>query len=338
MSKGNKLFTFFSGLMVVAFILSACASPTAAPTTSAPATSAPATSAPATSAPAAAGTKDITIAYSGYATSNDYWNGLGKAAAAEAQAKGVKFIDLTTETQDAAAQVHAINTAITAKPSAIIIGSVDPTVFKDTIAKAKAAGIPILAADTGIDDPYISALVQTDNLASSQAEGDYICKLLNGAKGSALVMAGTVGHQTGDARQKGVADKLAACGETVIKQYGDWDENKEVQIATDTITATPDLNVIFAPHDGGGAAVAALVKQKGLTSKINVFSFDGLPVMFKAIKAGDAIATMKQDNVRIGQETVDDAIAILNGQTVKTPDLITGVLVDKNNVDKFMTK
>jgi hypothetical protein len=28
---------------------------------------------------------------------------------------------------------------------------------------------------------------------------------------------------------------------------------------------TPDLNVIFAPHDGGAAAVAVSVQQKGLT-------------------------------------------------------------------------
>ena len=311
MFKGKMLYKISAGLMVLSMLLSACGGTSPA-------------------------TKSITIAYSGYATSNDYWNGLGKAAAAEAKAKGVKFIDLTTETQDAAAQVQNINTVITQKPSAIIIGSVDPTVFKDTIAKAKAAGIPIIAADTAIDDPYISALVQTDNLASSLAEGDYICKLLNGAKGSALVMAGTVGHQTGDARQKGVADKLAACGEKVIKQYGNWDENLEVQIATDTITATPDLNVIFSPFDPGGAAVATLVTQKGLTSKIMVFGFDGLPVMFQAIKAGDAVATMKQDNVRIGTETVDDAIAIINGLSVKTPDLITGVLIDKTNVAQYI--
>ena len=322
MSHTKMLYKLFGGLMIVAMMLSGCATPAT-------------TAAPAATQPPAAGA--ITIAYSGYATSNDYWNGLGKAAAAEAAAKGVKFVDLTTETQDASAQVQAINTEITAKPSAIIIGSVDPTVFKDTIAKAKAAGIPIIAADTAIDDPYISALVQTDNLASSQAEGDYICKLLNGAKGSALVMAGTVGHQTGDARQKGVADKLAACGETVIKQYGNWDENLEVQISTDTITSTPDLNIIFSPFDPGGAAVATLVKQKGLTSKIMVFGFDGLPVMFKAIQAGDAVATMKQDNVRIGTETVDDAIAIINGQSVKTPDLITGVLIDKTNVGKYLS-
>ena len=325
MLQRKMLYKLFAGLMVVTMLLSACASGNT-PTAAAPAV---------TSAPAAPA-KSITIAYSGYATSNDYWNGLGKAAAAEAAAKGVKFVDLTTEPQDASAQVQAINTEITAKPDAIIIGSVDPTVFKDTIAKAKAAGIPIIAADTAIDDPYISALVQTDNLATSTALGQYVCKKLNGAKGSALVMAGTVGHQTGDARQKGIGDALAACGETVIKQYGNWDENTEVQIATDTMTATPDLNVIFAPHGAGAAAVATVVKNKGNTGKIMVFGFDGLPVEYQAIKDGIETATAKQDNVRIGQESVDDALAIINKQSFKATDLIVGVLIDSANVAQYM--
>ena len=316
----KKLYTYMAGLLVIGMLLSSCGG------------------AAATTQPSGVPASSITIAYSGYATSNDYWNGLGKAAAAEAAAKGVKFVDLTTETQDAAAQKQAVDTEITAKPSAIIIGSVDPTVWKDTLAAAKAAGIPVLAADTAIDDPYISALVQTDNLTSAENLGDYICKMLNGAKGSALVMAGTVGHQPGDARQKGVADKLAACGETVIKQYGNWDENTEVQIATDTITATPDLNVIFAPHGAGAAAVATVVKNKGLKGKVFVFGFDGLPVEFTAIQDGIEIATMKQDNVRIGQETVDDAIAIVQGQTLpNATDLINGVLIDSTNVAKYMT-
>jgi ABC-type sugar transport system substrate-binding protein len=75
----------------------------------------------------------ITIAYSGFATSNDFWNTLGKAAAAEAAAKGVNFIDLTTETQDAAAQKAAGHNAITQGVDLIIIGSVDNRVWGDTI-------------------------------------------------------------------------------------------------------------------------------------------------------------------------------------------------------------
>ena len=317
----KKQYTLMACLLVVTMLLASCGGTAATTQATTASGQSPST---------------ITIAYSGYAKSNDYWNGLGKAAAAEAAAKGVKFVDLTTETQDAAAQKQAVDTEITAKPSAIIIGSVDPTVWKDTLAAAKAAGIPVLAADTAIDDPYIAALVQTDNLSSAGILGDYICKKLNGAKGSALVMAGTVGHQTGDARQKGIADKLAACGETVIKQYGNWDENTEVQIATDTMTATPDLNVIFAPHGAGAAAVATVVKNKGNTSKIMVFGFDGLPVEYQAIKDGIETATAKQDNVRIGQESVDDALAIINKQSFKATDLITGVLIDSANVAQYM--
>ena len=257
---------------------------------------------------------DITIAYTGFATSNDFWNTLGKAAAEEAKALGVKFIDLTTETQDAVAQKEAVDNVITQKPDAIIIGSVDNRVWGDTIQKAKAAGIPILAVDTAIDDPYISSLIQTDNLAAAGLAGDYICQA-TGGKGTVLVIGGSVGHQTGDARKKGVEDKVKACGMTVIGDWGDWSEEKDVSIAQNTLAANPDLVAIFVAHDGGAAAVAAIIKQQGLVGKVIVVGFDALPVMLKAIKSGEGTATVKQDNVRMGKEIVDNAIKIINGES-----------------------
>ena len=56
---------------------------------------------------------------------------------------------LGMQAQPAAAQKAAVDNAVTQKPSAIIIGSVDNRVWKDTIANAKAAGIPILAIGAG---------------------------------------------------------------------------------------------------------------------------------------------------------------------------------------------
>ena len=213
----------------------------------------------------------------------------------------------------------------------------DNRVWADTIAKAKAAGIPIFAVDTGIDDPYISALVQTDNLSSAGLAGDFICKATSG-KGTALVLGGTVGHQTGDARKKGVSDKAKACGLKVIEDYGDWDENKDVSIAQNSISANPDLSAIFIPHDGGAAAVAAMVKQKGLTSKITVVGFDAQDVLLKAVKAGDAAATVKQDAAGMGQKIVDDAIDVINGKTVDKTTLIPGFIIDKTNIDQYLPK
>ena len=344
MSTGKKLSAVFALLLISVLVLAACGAP-AAPAPAAAPTAAPApaepTKAPAAAAPTAApaaGAKapgDITIAYTGFATSNDFWNTLGKAAAAEAKAKGVKFIDLTTETQDAGTQKAAVDNVLTQKPSAVIIGSVDNRVWKDTIAKAKAAGIPILAVDTAIEDPYVSSLIQTDNLSAAGIAGDYICKI-TGGKGKVLVIGGSVGHQTGDARKNGVEGKAKACGLTVIGDWGDWSEEKDVSIAQNTLAANPDLGAIFVAHDGGAAAVTAMVKQKGLLDKVKVVGFDALPVMLKAIQAGEGAGTIKQDNVQMGKVIVDNAIDIVNGKSIDPKILIPGILVTKDNVAEYL--
>jgi ABC-type sugar transport system substrate-binding protein len=79
-----------------------------------------------------------------------------------------------------------------------------------------------------------------------------------------------------------------------------------------------------------------VVKQKGLSGKVLVVGFDALPVMLKAIKAGEGTATVKQDNVRMGKEIVDNAIKVINGETVDKLVLIPGFIIDKNNVDQYL--
>jgi ribose transport system substrate-binding protein len=309
----------------------------AAYSTSSATTAPAATQAPGASTAASAGSVDlskITIAYSGYSTSNTYWNILGKAAAAEATAKGVKFVDVTATTNDSGIQLQAVNSELSQKPSAIIIGSVDNRVWGDTIAKAKAAGIPILAVDTGIDDPYISALIQTDNEGAGNQIGALICTNTSG-KGTALVLGGTVGAQSGDARKKGVEDKIKACGMKDDGQYGNWDSATDVSIATAAIASTPDLTAIFVPHSDGAAAVAKAVSDKGLSSKIGVYGFDGSAAELTAILNGTETASIHQDNVKMGQTIVDDAITILTGGTVDKTVLIPPVLITKANAATF---
>ena len=65
--------------------------------------------------------------------------------------------------------------------------------------------------------------------------------------------------------------------------------------------------------------MAALVKQKGLVDKVlKVVGFDALPVMLKAIQSGEGTATVKQDNVRMGKESVDNAIKVINGEPIES--------------------
>ena len=267
---------------------------------------------------------------------NDFWNTLEKAAEAEAGAQKVKFINLTTDVQDAEAQKRAVDNAITQKVSGLIIGATDSRGWDDTLAKAKAAGIPVVAVDTAIENDYIASLIQTDNLAAAGLAGDYLCQAL-GNKGKALVLGGSVGHQTGDARKNGVEEKLKACGVTVIGDYSDWNENKSAELAQNTLTANADLGAIFVAFDPGAAAAAAsVVTQKGLAGKVLVVGFDALPVALKAIKAGEMAATVRQDPAKMGKEGVDLILKLLKGEKVEPKTMIPGVLITKDNVDQFL--
>ena len=262
---------------------------------------------------------------------------LARAAEAQAKEQGVQFINLTTETQDAEAQKRAVDNAITQGVDAIIIGAADSRGWDDTLAKAKAAGIAAIAVDTAIDNPVVASLIQTDNEAAAGLAGDWLCEQLGG-KGKALVLGGSVGHQTGDARKNGVENKLKACGVEVIGDYSNWDDNTSAQLAQNALTANPDLNAIFVAYDPGAAAAASVVDQKGLTGKVLVVGFDALPIMLERIKAGTAAATVRQDPATMGKEGIDLALKVINGETVEPKTLIPGEVITKDNVDQFLNK
>jgi ribose transport system permease protein len=316
-------------LVATAIIIAGCSS-SATPVPTAPPV--------ATAAPTAAGVdlSKATIAYSGYSTSNAYWNTLGKSAAAEAKAKGVNFVDVTATTNDSAQQLQAVNSELATlkSPAVLIIGSVDNNVFGDSIKTAQANGVLVLAVDTGIDNPYVSALIQTDNVKAGEMIGDLICTNAKN-KGTVLDLGGTVGAQTGDARQLGVANKTSACGMTVSKQNGNWDSATDVSLANAAITADADLAAIFVPHSDGAAAVATVVGQKNLQSKIGVYGFDGSAAEIADITAGTEVASIHQDNVGMGQAIVDDGITLLQGGTVAKTVLIPPVLITKDNASTF---
>ena len=326
----TSLYALAACLMIVSLVLAGCV--VAQPT---PAVEQP--KAEATEPAAQPKEEAPTIAFSGFAMTNEFWLTLERAAEARAKELGVNFINLTTEVQDAEAQKAAVDNAITQGVDAIIVGATDSRGWEDSFDKAEAAGIPIITVDTAIDDPYVSSLIQTDNLAAARLAGDYICQQ-TGGQGKALVLGGSVGHKTGDARKQGVEEQLKACGMEVIGDYSNWDENHSAELAQNTLTANTDLKVIFVAFDTGAVAALSVVKQKGLLDQVIVVGFDALPIALEAIKAGEMEATVRQDPARMGSEGVDLALKVLQGEEVPKFTPIDGLVITQDNVDQFLTE
>ncbi len=225
---------------------------------------------------------EIRIVYIGFATSNTFWNRLGAMASERADQLGIKFTDLTPPEPSPGEQKKAMDNAIVQGVDGIIIGAADNRAFGDSLDKAKAAGIPVVAVDTGIDHEKAKSLVQTDNLASARVAGQYIVDHMN--PGKVLILGGTIGLQTGNARRDGVLQVAEENGYEVIFRAADWDETKAFEITQNELAANPGITAIFACWDPGAMSAKAVVKDKGMFDDIVIMGFDGNPANLKAIK------------------------------------------------------
>jgi len=279
--------------------------------------------------------EEIVIAYTGFPGGlTPFWAQMTQYVKEEAKALGVALLDMSPTQADAAMQKDSVDNAINRGVDGIIIGAVDNRAFGESLDNAAAKGIICVAVDTAIDHPHISALAQTDNLASARLLGQYIVDHTP-TKGKALILGGTLGHQTGDARRDGVRQVLEANGFEVIFRACNWDDRLAYETAINELGAHPDIVVVFGAWDPGALAGLAAVKEKGMLDKIKVYGFDGLPPAIKSIQNGELTATIKQDNKQMAQVIVRSLVAQIKGQETVKKLLIDGFVIDSSNADQF---
>lgn len=276
---------------------------------------------------------DTKIAYTGYSTDNTFWIGVAEAAAAKAGEMGVEFVDLTASSPDAAAQKDAVDRAIDMGVDGIIIGSVDNRAFDASLDNAAKKGIPVVAVDTGIEHAHVSSLVQTDNLAAAGIAGEYIVSQIDG--GTVLILGGSAGHQTGNARRDGVLNAAEAAGHEVIFQICDWQDACAFETTTNFLQSNPDIKAIFSAWDPGALAAVSAASALGKLDDLVIVGFDGNPANLVSIQEGEQSATIKQDNTRMGQEAVSNLMAVINGDKVEALVPISGILITDENVGEF---
>ena len=277
---------------------------------------------------------DLRIAYTGYSTDNTFWIGVANAASEEAERQGVEFIDMTASSPDAAAQKDAVDRAIDMGVDGIIIGSVDNRAFDSSLDNAASAGIPVVAVDTGIDHSHVSSLVQTDNLAAASIAGDYIVGELGG-EGTVLILGGSAGHQTGNARRDGVLTAAEAAGHEVIFQICDWQDSCAFETTTNFLQSNPDIKAIFAAWDPGALAAVSAADALGKLDDLVIVGFDGNPANLVSISEGEQSATIKQDNTQMGIQSVQYLLNLIKGEEAPALVPIAGILITADNVAEF---
>src|ERR1044071_9274338 len=216
---------------------------------------------------------------------------LGEVDGAKEAARRAGFeLIVTSGEGDVNKQIQAVENLINQGVDAISVNFIDAGAFGPTMAKAKAAGIPIIclhskpdgcAATLGFDERYTGKIV-----------GEYSAQFLKAkygdVKGKVANLQGLLGQGLNTDRSGGFTDVMAQYPgvQVVAQEPTSWDPAKAVSITENWMTAYPDLDLIYGNSDSLTVPAAGVIERSGKQDQALLVSADGTEPGLKAVKAG----------------------------------------------------
>ncbi|WP_068108316.1 ABC transporter substrate-binding protein [Tropicimonas marinistellae] len=214
-------------------------------------------------------------------------------------------------------QIDMLAAALANKPAAIGFAALDSQAAIPLLRDADAAGIPIIAFDSGVDSDIPLATAATNNMAAAALAAEKMAEFIGG-KGKVAVVAHDQTSRTGIERRDGFLEKIAADYpdiEVVTVQYGAGDQLKSTELTKAILTANPDLSGIFGTNEGSAIGVVNGVTEMG-TEGVVIIGYDSGKAQKDAIRSGLMAGAITQNPVGIGYETVKAAIMAARGETI----------------------
>ncbi|MBY8849581.1 sugar ABC transporter substrate-binding protein [Saccharothrix longispora] len=304
-------------------LLAACSGPAATNTDS--------TNADGTGA-AQAPTGDLRVAVISHGTAGDaFWNVVKNGATDAGRQLGVT-VDYTSD-GDPGRQATLVDNAVSQGVGGIVVSMANPDALKTSVENAVKAGIPVITINSGSErSAAFGALAhvgQEESVAGEQAGA----KLRDAGKATLLCViheAGNIGlNQRCDGARTGFGGTVSTL-QVDINNPTDVEARIKGALQTDT---SVDAVLALNPQ----VAVSAVNAVKGASSAAAVATFDLNADVTGAIKAGDVLFAVDQQQYEQGYLPIvmlklyrDNANTVGGGKPV-----LTGPgFVDRSNVDK----
>ena len=217
-------------------------------------------------------------------------------------------------------QIDMLAAALAKKPKAVGFAALDSKAAIPLLKKARAANIPVVAFDSGVDSDVPVTTCTTDNRAAAALAADKMAALIGGA-GEVAVVAHDQTSRTGIDRVEGFTGRIKAAYpniKVVAVQYGGGDVLKSIDLTKSILQGNPKLKGVFGANEG--SAIGVVNGARELKRKIVVIGFDSGRQQKEAIASGEMAGAITQNPVGIGYRTVEAAVKALKGE--KLPKVI----------------
>jgi len=280
-----------------------------------------------------------------------YWKAAGNGFSHAASGyKGIRSDFAGPQSYDSKAERDALDQAVQKKATGILLGVTDPAVLKDSIDKAVAAGIPVIAVDSDAPTSKRLFFIGTNNYQAGFTGGQRLAQELKG-KGNVVVF--TMPDQSNlQERLRGYKEALAKTPEIKITRVVDI--QGDPRIAFDTTTQIigkerDKVDAFICLEAQSGKEVAGVLSSYHVTGKV-VIAMDTDQETLDLIQKGVIAATIAQKPYTmafVGMQMLDNLYhhkpATLDQDWSKDsyapiPSFVdTGSdLIDKNNLQSFI--
>ncbi|MFI0266894.1 sugar ABC transporter substrate-binding protein [Streptomyces luteogriseus] len=277
-------------------------------------------------------TARMTVALVTHAAPGDtFWDLIRKGAQAAAAKDNIKLVYSSDPV--AGNQANLVQNAIDQKVDGIALTAAKPDAMKGVVAKAKAAGIPVVGFNSGLDDwkklGMLEYFGQDENIAG-QAFGERLNRL--GAKHAVCVIQ-EQGQVALEARCAGLKKGFEGTTENLYVNGTDMPSVK----STLTAKLQKDSSIDQVVTLGAPIALTAVQSVKDAGSKAKVATFDLNKELVGAVQGGSIEFAVDQQPYLQGYLAVDALWLYRTNGNVSgggTAPVLTGpAFVTKDNVD-----
>ena len=256
----------------------------------------------------AAVAQEISMAFIVKDMNNPYYWRMGEGAKRAADELGIELSYVSAEFNgDIEGQIGVVETELVKGHDAIVLVPMNGTALIPKIMEANASGIPVITADTRVDDgpAEVETFVGLDERSSFAGMAQWVVDQMGG-EGQVAILEGFRGSSTAELRLNGMMDVFNANPgiEVVASISADWDQEKGLKAAEDILQANPAVDAIIGSNDLMALGAVQAVKGAGKLNDIIVVGDDAIPSALAALKAGELNATIDGNTDLVGYEAV----------------------------------
>ena len=272
------------------------------------------------------------IGYTCMDGTNPFFKTLENAIREVVEANGDKLISFDPQ-NDSETQNAQIEEMISHGIDALFVNPVDKDNIAETLAKVKAAGIPMFGFDTEpTDSSCLETYVGSDNYNAGFVCGLDLCEKL--PEGGPIIILDSPMTQSIVDRTNGFLDAIKDKNFEVVAQLDAKANQEQGSIkCLDALTEHPEALCIFCGNDP--TALGALSSANSAYSSALIYGIDGSPEIKALIAEGKITGTGAQSPTNIGKTVAELFYKWSAGEKIESYYTIDTFIINSDNVDEY---